>query len=131
MPSMRKLALFVLTVALASGCSAIYRQPVFEGNLLDKANVEQLKEGMTRDQVIALIGTPAVNDPFHQQRWDYVATARRGHHKAEIKDLTLWFEGDTLSKWEGDYFPEQDEALAHEMARFGNLPKDKDKRKGR
>ena len=124
---MRKLALFILTVALASGCSAIYRQPVFEGNLLDKEHVDQLKQGMTRDQVVALIGTPAVSDPFHQQRWDYVATARRGHRKAEIKDLTLWFEGDTLSKWEGDYFPEQDEALAHEMARFGNLAKDKKK----
>jgi len=127
MPPMRKLALIVLTFALTCGCSAIYRQPVFEGNLLDKANVEQLREGMTREQVIALIGTPSVADPFHQQRWDYVATARRGHHKAEIKDLTLWFAGDTLSKWEGDYFPEQDEALSHEMARFGNLAKDKKK----
>ena len=124
---MRKLAFLVLTVALASGCSAIYRQPVFEGNLLDKTNVDQLKEGMTPDQVAALIGTPAVSDPFHQQRWDYVATARRGHHKAEIKDLTLWFEGGTLKKWEGDYFPEQDQALSEEMARFGNLPKEKKK----
>jgi outer membrane protein assembly factor BamE len=130
MPSMRKLALLVLTVALASGCSAIYRQPVFEGNLLDKENVEQLKQGMTKDQVIALIGTPAVADPFHQQRWDYVASARRGHHKTEIKDLTLWFEGDTLSKWEGDYFPEQDQPLSQEMAKFGNLPKEKPQRRG-
>ena len=127
MPSMRKLALLVLTVALASGCSFIYRQPVFEGNLLDKESVDQLQQGLTREQVIALIGTPAVTDPFHQQRWDYVASARRGHHKTQIKDLTLWFEGDTLSKWEGDYFPEQDQALAKEMGKFGNLPKDKKK----
>jgi outer membrane protein assembly factor BamE len=124
---MRKLALFVLTVVLASGCSFIYRQPVFEGNLLDKANVEQLRQGMSKEQVVALLGTPAMSDPFHQQRWDYVASARRGHKKTEVKDLTLWFEGDTLSKWEGDYFPEQDEALSHEMARFGNIAKEKKK----
>lgn len=128
---MRKLALLVLAAALATGCTAIYKQPVFEGNLLDKENVDQLRQGMTRDQVVALLGTPTMTDPFHEQRWDYVASARRGHHKTEVKDLTLWFEGDTLNKWEGDYFPEQDQALSQEMARFGNLPKDKDKRKGR
>jgi outer membrane protein assembly factor BamE len=124
---MRKLAFLVLTAALASGCTAIYKQPVFEGNLLDKEGVDQLKQGMTREQVIALLGSPAMADPFHHQRWDYVASVRHGHHKTEVKDLTLWFEGDTLSKWEGDYFPEQDVALSHEMSKFGNLAKDKDR----
>ena len=55
-------------------------------------------------------------------------TGRRGN--VEIKNLTLWFEGDALAKWDGEYFPEQDEALAKKMARFGNLAKDK-KKKGR
>lgn len=128
---MRKLAFFVLTAVLASGCTFIYKQPVFEGNLLDKENVEQLSAGMTREQVIALLGTPAMSDPFHQQRWDYVASARRRHHKTEVKDLTLWFEGDKLTKWEGDYFPEQDQALSTEMGKFGNLAKDKKDRRGR
>ncbi|MEO5629357.1 MAG: outer membrane protein assembly factor BamE, partial [Thermomonas sp.] len=31
----------------------------------------------------------------------------------------------------GDYFPEDDSALAKTMARFGNLAKDKKKNKGR
>jgi outer membrane protein assembly factor BamE len=126
---MRKLAFLALTVALVSGCGVVYTQPVFEGNLLDKANVDQLKQGMTREQVVQLLGTPTMHDPFHQSRWDYIGTARRGHHHTEVKDLTLWFENDALSKWEGEYFPEQDEALSKEMARFGNLPKDKDKGK--
>ena len=126
---MRKLTILVLAAVLASGCSFIYKQPVFQGNLLEKEHVEQLKEGMTRQQVIALLGSPALADPFHQQRWDYVATARRGHHKTDVKDLTLWFDGDTLTKWEGEYFPEQDQELAAEMRKFGNLPKDKDKKK--
>ena len=48
-----------------------------------------------------------------------------GH--TQVKDLTLWFQGDSLAKWEGEYFPEQDEALVQEMRKFGNLPKDKKK----
>jgi outer membrane protein assembly factor BamE len=116
-----------------SGCMFIYRQPVFQGNLLEKTNVDQLKPGMTQAQVVALLGTPPMADPFHTERWDYVASEQRKHGKMQIKDLTLWFDGDTLTKMEGDYFPEQDPALAVELRKFGfyNLPKDKDKDKKR
>lgn len=127
---MRKALPLFLTVLVLAGCNVVYRQPVFQGNLLEKKNVEQLKEGLNRQQVFALLGTPSVADPFHQQRWDYVSTQQRRRHPAEVKNLTLWFEGESLARWEGDYFPEQDSALAKEMARFGNLPKEKPKGRG-
>lgn len=126
---MRKAFLLTLAAVLISGCNLVYRQPIFQGNLLDKKNVDQLKQGMTQEQVIALLGTPPLADPFHQERWDYLATERRKHNLMQVKDLTLWFDGNTLSKWEGEYFPEQDSALVAEMRKFGNLPKDKDKDK--
>ena len=130
---MRKALVLILAAVLVSGCNFIYRQPVFQGNLLEKSNVEQLKPGMSQSQVIALLGSPPLADPFHAERWDYAATERRGHGDTQIKDLTLWFEGDILSKLEGEYFPEQDAALLLEMRKFGfaNLPKDKDKDKKR
>jgi outer membrane protein assembly factor BamE len=135
---MRKASLLLSLTLLASaslpGCSLVYRQPVFQGNLLEKANVDQVKPGMTQAQVQALLGTPPVADPFHHERWDYVATERRGHGDTQIKDLTLWFdEAGTLTRMEGEYFPEQDAKLLLEQRKFGfqNLPKDKDKKKGR
>jgi outer membrane protein assembly factor BamE len=130
---MRKAFAFLLAATLLSGCALSYRQPIFQGNLLDKENVDQLKPGLTKAQVIALIGDPVVADPFHHQRWDYVASARRGHGKTVVKDLTLWFEGDALAKMEGEYFPEADADLVTEMHEFGfyNLPKEKDEDKKR
>lgn len=124
---MRKALTFVLAAALVSGCGIIYRQPVFQGNLLEPKNVEQLEAGMTRQQVYSLLGSPPVSDPFHAERWDYVQTARRGHGDTEIKTLTLYFENDVLARWEGEYFPEADKELAAEMRRFGNIARDKDK----
>jgi outer membrane protein assembly factor BamE len=124
---MRKALTLVLAVLLVSGCGIVYRQPVFQGTLLESKNVEQLKEGMSRQQVFSLLGSPPVADPFHLDRWDYVATERRRVGKTEIKNLVLYFEGDTLARWEGEYFPEADKALSLEMRRFGNLPRDKDK----
>ena len=125
---MRKALPFLLAIALVSGCGIVYRQPVFQGTLLEQKNVEQLRTGMTQPQVIALLGTPAIADPFHHERWDYVASAKRRRHPTEVKNLTLWFDNGALTKWEGEYFPEQDSALSAEMRRFGNLPREKDNR---
>ncbi|PRH82173.1 outer membrane protein assembly factor BamE [Arenimonas caeni] len=124
---MRKAFTLLLATLLVAGCGIVYRQPVFQGNLLESRNVEQLQVGMTRGQVFSLLGSPAVSDPFHQSRWDYVATARRRTGDTEIKNLTLWFEGEALARWEGEYFPEADNELAVEMRRFGNIARDKDK----
>lgn len=124
---MRKALTLLITALLVSGCALVYRQPVFQGTLLEQKNVEQLKAGMNRQQVFGLLGSPPVADPFHRQRWDYVATQRRRRGDTEVKTLTLYFDGDTLTRWEGEYFPEQDEQLVVEMRKFGNLPKDKNK----
>ena len=133
---MRKPALkqFVLVSVLAvatAGCGMLYRQPIYQGNLLDKANVDQLQEGMDKRQVMTLLGSPSVADPFHHDRWDYVATQRTGRVGAtEVKDLTLYFENEQLARWEGEYFPEQDKELATDMrSRCGNLPVDKKKKR--
>jgi len=126
---MRKALTLLLATVLVTGCGIIYRQPVFQGNLLESRNVEQLKTGMSRQQVFSLLGSPPVADPFHQSRWDYVATERRRTGDTEVKNLTLWFEGDSLARWEGEYFPEADPELARRSLRdFGpNLRKDKKK----
>ena len=126
-------AVLLLAALLLSGCNMIYKQPLFQGNLLEKQNVEQLKPGMTREQVLSLLGSPTVADPFHADRWDYAASERRDHGETQVKTLTLWFEGDVLARMEGEYFPEQDATLLTELREFGfyNLPKDKDKDKRR
>ena len=129
---MRKFLLVAVLGLATSGCGILYKQPIYQGSLIEKTAADQLQVGMTRQQVQALIGTPSVADPFHHDRWDYVATERTGRMgHTQVKDLTLWFDGDSLTKWEGQYFPEQDEALAKEMTRYGNLPREKDKERRR
>lgn len=128
---MRKLLPLLLATLLVSGCGLLYRQPIFQGNLLEKTAVDQLQAGMDRQQVMMLLGTPSIRDPFHHDRWDYVASQRIGRAGAtEVKTMTLWFENGQLSRWEGEYFPEQDSELSRNAVRyFGpNLAKDKKKR---
>ncbi len=118
--------LLALALLAVSGC--LYRQPIYQGNLLESKNVEQLQAGMSKRQVLTLLGSPSVSDPFQHSRWDYISTQKRGHRKPEIKRFTVFFDGEAVSKWDGDYFPEQDLQLATEVRKFGpNLARDKDK----
>ena len=131
---MRKL-LLVLSIALVtSGCGILYKQPIYQGNLLEKSAIDQLQAGMTKQQVQLLLGSPSIEDPFHHDRWDYTATQRTGRlARTEKKNLVLYFENDTLTRWDGNYFPEQDEQIAKAAPKqFGrNLAKEKDKKKRR
>src|SRR5690606_8933744 len=124
---MRKLIVPALVALLATGCGFTYRQPIYQGNLLDPDSVAQLQAGMSRQQVEALLGTPSSQDPFHHARWDYTSAERVGRvGKAEVRNLVLYFEGDSLARWEGDYFPDRDKELIRDVRRqFGpNLPRE-------
>lgn len=136
-PPMSRIPSLVLVALVAFGttaCGVLYRQPIYQGNLVEKSAADQLQAGMSKRQVAGLLGTPSIADPFHQDRWDYTATQRTGRTgKTEIKTFSVWFEGDALSRWEGEYFPEQDLELVRKANReFGpNLSRKDDKRRRR
>lgn len=118
---MHKLIVPALAACLATGCGFVYKQPIYQGNLVAPANVEQLQVGMNRQQVAALLGTPSIQDPFHHDRWDYTSTERVGRAgRTTVRNLVLHFDGDSLARWEGDYFPERNKELIGEVRRqFG------------
>ena len=110
--------LIVLLIAPLSACGFLYRVDAQQGNLFDKATVESLKEGMSKRQVLLVMGSPAVISPFDQNRWDYVSTIRRGRHKMDTKDLTLYFKDDALVKIDGDYFAENPDELLKDARKY-------------
>ena len=94
-----------------SACSAerisnfpSYKLKVIQGNQLDVRAVSSLQQGMSRDQVQLLLGTPLLRDPFHSDRWDYTYEISRNGvvNQAETRNLTVWFENDRLIKAEGN-----------------------------
>lgn len=98
---MRKTFIFsvILAAALLAGC--YYKMDIQQGNVVTQDMVARLKPGMTKREVRYTLGTPLVQDPFHQSRWDYVYLLRRGQDKEpERRTLTLYFEGDRLARIE-------------------------------
>jgi outer membrane protein assembly factor BamE len=91
--------LFIVLIAaltLNTGCKLIYKQNVQQGNAHEQEDLDQVKLGMSKKQVAYLLGTPAVRDPFHRDRWDYISMlSRRGGEPAR-RLVTLTFENDLL-----------------------------------
>lgn len=132
-PLLPRLAVAAVFAMATAGCGIVYKQPIYQGTLLDKSAVDQLQVGMSKQDVAVLLGTPSIQDPFNPNRWDYAASQRidrRGN--TETKTFTVFFENDAAVRWEGDYFPEQDDELAARARKeFGpNLARD-DKKKRR
>ncbi len=106
---MRFLILSLLLAALSAcgniGFPGVYRIDVEQGNIVTQEMVDQLKPGMNRNQVRFILGTPLVEDSFHQSRWDYIYTVRNGNVTKVSKRLSVFFEGDELSHFTGTFVP--------------------------
>lgn len=105
MSSKLLISLFCCFIA-NTGCNLIYKQNVQQGNAIEQDNLDQLKTGMTMTQVAYLLGTPALRDPFHQDRWDYVYTFAYRGKKQTSRTVTLYFENAILKEMTGVEAPE-------------------------
>jgi outer membrane protein assembly factor BamE len=105
------LACLCLGAVALAGCSsnplAPYRMEIQQGNYITQEMVSQLKLGMTKDQVRFALGTPLINDIFHENRWDYVYMRQRNRSSPlEERRLTVLFNGSgVLERLEGDVVP--------------------------
>jgi outer membrane protein assembly factor BamE len=97
----RLLTGLALTSVLALGTGCLYLMPVQQGNFLDPAQVVQLETGMTRSQVMFLLGTPMVPNGFNTDRWDYYYYVKFDRRvPSETKRLTVYFKDDKVERVE-------------------------------
>ncbi|TJZ65222.1 outer membrane protein assembly factor BamE [Chitiniphilus eburneus] len=107
---MKPILLTLTLVGALSGCGLLnavphYKLDIPQGNEITADKVSGLKEGMSRNQVRFLLGTPLLTDPFHSDRWDYVYSDAKGGKLQRHFVFTVFFEGDSLVRWQGDTLP--------------------------
>jgi outer membrane protein assembly factor BamE len=130
-------ALAALLIAMLAGCGSMrswapafiqpYRPDVQQGNVVTQEMVDQLREGMTRDQVRFLLGTPLLTSAFHQDRWDYVYHLRRGKGtEVQTRRLVVYFKENRLERFAADPMPVEAQAdnliLGRDATRMPRAP---------
>ena len=117
-----RIKIIAISVLLAS-CSSMsvpgfsflkpHKIEIQQGNLIAPEMREQLKVGMPASVVRSILGTPLLQDPFHANRWDYAYSMEKEGKRVAQQRLTLYFEGDRLSRIDDSHMP----ALAASVAR--------------
>jgi len=95
---MQKLLICLFALLLLNGCA--YKIDIQQGNPVSLETLDKVKLEMDRDQVSFILGTPLLTDPFHQDRWDYYYSMKKGREATVRYGATLYFTGDKLSRIE-------------------------------
>lgn len=91
-----------------TACLKPYQPNVTQGNKLNNGELAQLRQGMSKREVMYILGTPLVSDPFLQARWDYYySDLDRQKKKTSTRVITVIFKDDLLEKLEGDVMLEE------------------------
>ena len=69
--SLAKLLLMAALLSITAACIRPYQPNIQQGNILNNNNLKELRQGMSKQEVLYILGTPMVIDPFNEQRWDY------------------------------------------------------------
>jgi outer membrane protein assembly factor BamE len=94
--------IIILSMGGVSSCSSLvpFKVAILQGNIIEDEDVEQLVKGLSKDQVQYLLGTPFLNSPIHQNRWDYFYSVKVGETNIGEKKLSLSFDtNQRLDSW--------------------------------
>ncbi len=122
------LVLLVMGAAILTGCTtkvddtqrtmmnSVFRPyvpDVIQGNFISSEQYAKLEVGMSREQVRQILGTPLLASYFHANRWDYVFEFKRlGEKISKERRVTVFFDGDKVTKFNGDALPTEVELVA-------------------
>lgn len=77
-----------------------HRVGVQQGNTLTEESIRNLRVDMDYKQVLFLLGSPLVTDPFHPNRWDYplFVEATETGKRSQLDVLSLYFKDGRLKE---------------------------------
>lgn len=79
--------------------ACVHKISIQQGNYLEAEQVGKVEVGMSRDQVRFLLGTPIADDPFTNDRWDYVYLYRNGRTGETLRrEVVVYFVDDKVSR---------------------------------
>tara|TARA_B100000902_G_C26522608_1_gene533973 strand:- start:10 stop:306 length:297 start_codon:yes stop_codon:yes gene_type:complete len=85
--------IFILAaVVLLGGCHYLYEQPISQGAQFSQSQRNQIKPGMTREEVIRVMDGKPLLKTVNSNKMIYIATDRQAHSKTEVNKIIITFD---------------------------------------
>ena len=94
---MKKLLILIISLIMISCSNAsIYRVSITQGTAFKQEEIDRLEIGMTKDQVIYVIGQPSFENFFEKNVWNYFYQIKTGETVELERRLKLYFDDKNL-----------------------------------
>ena len=97
--TMKKIAIALFALSL-SACSVVdplvYKIDIPQGNYIEQKDVDQLRVGMTREQVAYVLGKPVVENAFRADTWHYIYRLKPGRGEVFTREAVIHFENEKV-----------------------------------
>ena len=94
---MRKLLILIISLIVISCSNAsIYRVSITQGTVFKQEDINRLEIGMTKDQVIYVMGQPSFENFFENNVWNYFYQIKSGYTVDLERRLKLYFDDRNL-----------------------------------
>jgi outer membrane protein assembly factor BamE len=90
---------------LLNNLPGVYSVEIQQGNIITQAMIDQLRPGMSKRQVIYIMGSPMLNNFFHKNRWDFLYSAHPTGGEKIQQQISLFFDNDQIVGIQGDFRP--------------------------
>ena len=88
------LSIFTCILIISCSNASIYRVTVTQGTVFEREDVERLDIGMSKDQVIFVMGNPSFENFFEENVWNYFYQVKSGDNILEEKRIKVFFDTD-------------------------------------
>lgn len=116
------LALPALLLLAACQTTHPYKMELAQDNFINAGKILELRTGMTKAQVADVLGTPLLAQHLQSEQWEYIYTAHKAGQPDTRTKLDLYFNGDSLARFDGQLppGPAQVVAVAHSATRHAH-----------
>lgn len=96
----QRIPTILLAAVLGLGLTSCYRIPVEQGNALKEMNLSAVRPGMSRSQVVAILGQPILENIYVSHQLVYVYSMNTARNRFSIERFFVYFQNGRVTHTE-------------------------------
>ena len=95
---MKKILIHIIIALILTSCATadLYRVTVTQGTVFNQEDIDKLQVGMSKDQVVFILGNPTFENFFEPDVWNYFYQVAKGDEILAENKIKVQFDANGL-----------------------------------